>query len=130
MPRFLIRIEDGYPPNPYHCRTHAADVLRTLHVVSIRGGVLQRTAPAVLEAGDFRSSTLQAGGAAESYARSGGGSKISTAAQDALPLLAAYMAAVIHDYEHRGVNNQFLVRAASPYARVVHAGAVVVWKYY
>ena len=39
--RFLIRIEEGYPNNPYHCRTHAADVLRSLHVVLNRGGVLR-----------------------------------------------------------------------------------------
>ena len=38
--RFLIRIEEGYPSNPYHCRTHAADVLRSLHVVLNRGGVM------------------------------------------------------------------------------------------
>ena len=38
--RLLIRIEEGYPSNPYHCRTHAADVLRSLHVVLNRGGVM------------------------------------------------------------------------------------------
>jgi hypothetical protein len=39
LARFLMRIEEGYPSNPYHCRTHAADVLRSLHVVLNRGGV-------------------------------------------------------------------------------------------
>ena len=40
FPRFLIRIEEGYPNNPYHCRIHAADVLRTFHVVLNRGRVM------------------------------------------------------------------------------------------
>eukprot|EP00955_Chlamydomonas_euryale_P099617 365228-Chlamydomonas_euryale.AAC.40 len=38
--RFLCRIEDGYDDGIYHCRTHAADVLRTLHAVLNRGQVL------------------------------------------------------------------------------------------
>ena len=36
--------------------------------------------------------------------------------RDVLALLAAYMAAIIHDYDHRGVNNHFLVRAGDPLA--------------
>ncbi len=31
--RFLLAVEAGYLPNPYHCATHAADVLQTLHVI-------------------------------------------------------------------------------------------------
>eukprot|EP00877_Chromochloris_zofingiensis_P005018 jgi/Chrzof1/14517/Cz09g05220.t1 len=77
---FLMRIEDGYPPNPYHNRSHAADVLRSAHVLVTRGGVLY----------------------------SGGGDDIS--------LLACYLAAIIHDFEHRGVNNDFLVRLGDPLA--------------
>ena len=46
LARFLIHIEEGYPQNPYHCRTHAADVLRLLHVVLNRGGVVQAVAGA------------------------------------------------------------------------------------
>ncbi len=42
--RFLMRIEDGYPKDIYHCRTHAADVLRSFHVVLVRGGVLDALA--------------------------------------------------------------------------------------
>eukprot|EP00877_Chromochloris_zofingiensis_P004947 jgi/Chrzof1/14453/Cz09g03150.t1 len=40
LARYLMRIEDGYPPNPYHNRSHAADVLRSAHVLVTRGGVL------------------------------------------------------------------------------------------
>ena len=38
--RFLLAVEEGYASNPYHCSTHAADVLRTLHAVLTQGGVL------------------------------------------------------------------------------------------
>ncbi len=38
--RYLLRIEDGYAHHPYHCRIHAADVLRTYHTLLTRGGVL------------------------------------------------------------------------------------------
>ncbi len=31
-------------------------------------------------------------------------------------MLTVYLAAVIHDYDHRGVNNQFLVMAGDPLA--------------
>ncbi len=37
--KFLMRIEDGYPNNPYHNRIHAADVLQSLHVLVVRGGL-------------------------------------------------------------------------------------------
>ena len=41
LARFLICIEDGYRNNPYHSRVHAADVLRNLHVIANRGGLLK-----------------------------------------------------------------------------------------
>ncbi|KAJ9515550.1 hypothetical protein QJQ45_021631 [Haematococcus lacustris] len=74
LARFLCAIEDGYPNNPYHCRTHAADVLRTVHCMMTRGRV------GSMLGGDQR-----------------------------VDLLAVYISALIHDYEHKGVNNQFLI---------------------
>ena len=59
--RFLIRVEDGYPDNPYHCRSHAADVLRSFHAVLHRGGVLKAvvaSAKARLNSGDLDPPTL------------------------------------------------------------------------
>lgn len=35
-------VPQGYPANPYHNRVHAADVLRNLHVIVTRGGVLKQ----------------------------------------------------------------------------------------
>eukprot|EP00195_Chlamydomonas_chlamydogama_P005551 CAMPEP_0202896684 /NCGR_PEP_ID=MMETSP1392-20130828/5636_1 /ASSEMBLY_ACC=CAM_ASM_000868 /TAXON_ID=225041 /ORGANISM="Chlamydomonas chlamydogama, Strain SAG 11-48b" /LENGTH=2072 /DNA_ID=CAMNT_0049582125 /DNA_START=504 /DNA_END=6722 /DNA_ORIENTATION=+ len=40
LARFLVHIEDGYANHPYHNRTHAADVLRTMHIIMTRGGLL------------------------------------------------------------------------------------------
>ena len=39
--KFLMRVEDGYPNNPYHNRIHASDVLQSLHVLVVRGGLAQ-----------------------------------------------------------------------------------------
>ena len=41
---FLMHIEDGHGDNLYHCRTHAAGVLRSFHVRLHRGGVLEAVA--------------------------------------------------------------------------------------
>ena len=35
-----MRVEDGYPDNPYHNRAHASDVLRSVHVIAHRGGLV------------------------------------------------------------------------------------------
>jgi hypothetical protein len=72
LARFLQKVEEGYPSNPYHNRRHAADVLQSLHVLLHRGGL------------------------APGYA-------------DPLTVLGCYLAAVVHDYEHRGRTNDFLV---------------------
>ena len=36
--------------------------------------------------------------------------------KQALTLLTMYLAAVVHDFDHRGVNNQFLIRSVDPLA--------------
>jgi len=43
---FLIAVEEGYnffKGQHYHCSTHAADVLRTLHVLCTRGEIWKGT---------------------------------------------------------------------------------------
>ncbi len=40
LARYLIRVEDGYPDNPYHGRVHAADVLHSMHVILTRGNMV------------------------------------------------------------------------------------------
>ena len=69
--RFLHRVEEGYKANAYHNSSHAADVLKTLHVLLHRSGLANLADP--------------------------------------LTLLACYLAAIIHDYEHVGLSNDFLI---------------------
>ena len=46
LARYLRRVEEGYPVgNPYHCRTHGADVVRAMYCLLTQGGVLQTVWP-------------------------------------------------------------------------------------
>ncbi|GIL70062.1 hypothetical protein Vretimale_3337 [Volvox reticuliferus] len=79
LARFLRKIEDGYPDNPYHNKTHAADVLQGMHCLLTRGGLHRRLGEDVA-------------------------------------IFASYLAAITHDYEHKGLNNDFLVRVGDELA--------------
>ncbi|KAK9839551.1 hypothetical protein WJX84_002829 [Apatococcus fuscideae] len=81
LARFLRRVEDGYLPNPYHNKTHAADVLQSQFMLLTAGGLGRRAA-------------------------------------DPLILLAAVLSAIIHDLDHKGVNNDFLIRQSHELAIV------------
>ena len=76
---------DGYLPNPYHNKTHAADVLQSQYMLLTAGGLARRAA-------------------------------------DPLILLAALLSAIIHDLDHKGVNNDFLIRQSHELA-IVYNGA-------
>ncbi len=85
-----MQIEDGYAENPYHSRVHAADVLRTLHVLLHRGGVLEAVSNNGQQQSMGDKTPLDSGldsGQADSAA--------------ATRLLTCYIAAIVHDYEHR-----------------------------
>eukprot|EP00741_Cyanophora_paradoxa_P019347 tig00000215_g18675.t1 len=75
---FVSHVEDGYLENPYHNRTHAADVTQCMTFLLTRGGL---------------------GGYLTDEDR-----------------LAGVIASVIHDFEHPGVNNNFLVAVSDPLA--------------
>ena len=46
LAQYLRRLEEGYPDgNPYHCRIHAADVVRSLYCILTQGGVLKAIWP-------------------------------------------------------------------------------------
>ena len=75
---FLKRIESGYMPNPYHNKTHAADVLQTMHHMLLSGGILEHLTD--------------------------------------IEVFAALIAAIIHDHEHPGLNQNFLVNTGASHA--------------
>lgn len=86
LTRFLRALESGYSSQNevlYHSRTHAADVVQSMHVLLTQGGL-----------GDILAST---------YA---GRQDVATQ----LVLLAAYLAAAMHDVHHMGLTNDFLIR--------------------
>ena len=86
LARYLRALEGCYASQSevlYHSRTHAADVLQSMHVLLTQGGL-----------GELIAST------------STGQRDINTQ----LALLAGYLAAAIHDVNHMGLTNDFLVR--------------------
>ena len=121
------------------CRIHAADVLRNLHVITTRGGLLaameasrcrqddrnslnwtssaRRSLSAEIPVGSTNQqllSSLQTDFGAQKPVSQSDGHGIST--RTALKLLSMYLAAVIHDYDHRGVTNAFLIQDEDPLA--------------
>lgn len=83
---FLRALESGYSSQNevlYHSRTHAADVVQGLHVLLTQGGL-----------GDLLAATHAGRADVDSQ----------------LVLLAAYLAAAMHDVHHMGLTNDFLVR--------------------
>ncbi|GAX83012.1 hypothetical protein CEUSTIGMA_g10439.t1 [Chlamydomonas eustigma] len=88
LARLCLAIEEGYNPNPYHNKTHAADVLQAMHTILISTGMaVLDSAPAV--AGDNGSSPKCYCGP--------------------LVMLACLLAAASHDLGHKGVTNDFLI---------------------
>lgn len=75
---FLKRIESGYMPNPYHNKTHAADVVQTFHHLLLAGGILEHLTD--------------------------------------IEVFSALIAAIIHDHEHPGLNQNFLINTGSAHA--------------
>lgn len=87
--RFFARIEQGYGDVPYHNREHAACVVHMMNTLMDLGGI-----------GD---------------ALVGVGSNTDVL----LDWMACIVAAAIHDFEHMGLNNEFLTRTNNPRA-VLH----------
>jgi cAMP-specific phosphodiesterase 4/calcium/calmodulin-dependent 3',5'-cyclic nucleotide phosphodiesterase len=89
LEKFLQVIERGYPvSNQYHNRAHAASVVHCLHCLLSLGGIAEYTSVAIEGVED-------------------------AVRRRQLVTLAGILAAVVHDYEHEGVNNDFLVKTNS-----------------
>lgn len=87
LSNFFAEIEQGYDDMVlYHNRSHAASVLYATHALLWHGRLLTTVAPA-----------LQ-------------GKDASVDADGRLEHMACLIAAAAHDFEHRGLNNDFLVR--------------------
>lgn len=81
--QFFEKIEAGHDDSiPYHNRKHVASVLHMTHAI------------------------LQTGGVAEAAARGADGEEMS----GQLEIMACLIAATIHDFEHLGLSNDFLMR--------------------
>jgi len=81
LARYLRMAEAAYKDNPYHNKIHAADVLQTMSVILLRGGLVPHYA-------------------------------------DPLTHLACLLAAAIHDLEHVGYTNDFLIYSENPLAQL------------
>lgn len=80
---FLAEVERGYNRHtPYHNSAHAASVTHSMHALLELGGVLR-----AVDTNDFEYTCEEL-------------------------RLACLLAAVIHDYQHKGVNNDFLIKTS------------------
>ena len=93
-------------------RTHAADVLRNLHMMLTRGGLFN-----VLRKTPSRpAATTWADGHGPECGPRDAVHQLDLSVEDARTLLTLYFSAIIHDYDHRGVTYAFLIQDEDPIA--------------
>ncbi|XP_049574700.1 cGMP-inhibited 3',5'-cyclic phosphodiesterase 3B [Syngnathus scovelli] len=119
---YFFALENGYRDIPYHNRVHATDVLHAVWYLTTRPipGFQQIHSEHVTGSDTDSDSGISPGRI--SYASS----KSSTISDDsygclawnipALELMALYVAAAMHDYDHPGRTNAFLVATNAPQA--------------
>lgn len=106
LQRFLATVEAGYSNSaPYHNKAHAASVVHMTHALLTHGGV----AAAVGAGHHFLSAPPSSGDTAAA-------ATVVSYPPGALESLACLFAAVVHDFEHLGLTNGFLVATQHPRA--------------
>mmetsp|Transcript_5088 Transcript_5088/g.11290 ORF Transcript_5088/g.11290 Transcript_5088/m.11290 type:complete len:1032 (-) Transcript_5088:502-3597(-) len=104
LSNFLCAIEQGYDDGnsiPYHNKAHAASVMHMTHATMLIGG-----AGKMVGAGRWFQPWLQP------QEGEGGSTSLNVSQDDegAFETLATLLAAAIHDFEHVGLSNDFLVK--------------------
>jgi putative methionine-R-sulfoxide reductase with GAF domain len=90
--RFFLTIEFGYGDNPYHNKNHGASVAHMMYALLKLGGIAD-----AVSVGDW-------------FVSGSGRSSLDVV------MLSGLIAAAIHDYEHFGLNNDFLIKSNHPRA--------------
>jgi hypothetical protein len=101
--KFAAQIEAGYPERGYHCRLHAADVTNRLAALMSRTGICNTA------------------GTADNVNDSTRSVNDNPSSQASRWMTAALVAAMVHDYDHPQLSNQYLVAMvrSSPYVEQV-----------
>eukprot|EP00927_Polykrikos_kofoidii_P049553 TRINITY_DN43600_c0_g1_i1.p1 TRINITY_DN43600_c0_g1~~TRINITY_DN43600_c0_g1_i1.p1 ORF type:complete len:899 (-),score=151.23 TRINITY_DN43600_c0_g1_i1:65-2761(-) len=90
MQAFFSIMERGYPEsNQYHNRAHVTSVVHVMHALMSLGGVAEAASAALSSLCEDPERRLM------------------------LVTLAGLLAAVVHDFEHEGVTNEFLVKTSN-----------------
>ncbi|XP_067850008.1 cGMP-inhibited 3',5'-cyclic phosphodiesterase 3B isoform X3 [Heptranchias perlo] len=119
---YFRALENGYRDIPYHNRVHATDVLHAVWYLTTRPipGFQQIHSDHVTESDTDSDSGISPGRGAYMFSRSCAISddSYSSLASNipALELMALYVAAAMHDYDHPGRTNAFLVATNAPQA--------------
>ncbi|XP_070544277.1 cGMP-inhibited 3',5'-cyclic phosphodiesterase 3A-like [Ptychodera flava] len=137
---YFQRLEDGYRNKPYHNRIHAGDVLHAVYYLSTQPipGFRQQNPE------DVDNPSAKSGSSSDTDSDSGVTPshtptvtpRASFATDDksygvlagnlpALELMALYVAAAMHDYDHPGRTNAFLVATRAPQAILYNDRAVL-----
>ncbi|XP_041052540.1 cGMP-inhibited 3',5'-cyclic phosphodiesterase B isoform X8 [Carcharodon carcharias] len=119
---YFRALENGYRDIPYHNRVHATDVLHAVWYLTTRPipGFQQINSDHLMGSDTDSDSGISPGRVAYMFSRSCAISDDSYSCLasniPALELMALYVAAAMHDYDHPGRTNAFLVATNAPQA--------------
>lgn len=102
---YFMALESGYNDLPYHNRIHAADVLHACYYLTTSAVPHFKQ----LDSDSYTASTAKRPRLLLNSNANNLGSSFTP-----LELLALFSSAAMHDYEHPGRNNQFLISIKSP----------------